>query len=105
MVEAAPARKVQIAEGQQPGSAQATTSADDKRKLREGHADFLQRQQLKKQEVVMKFKRSNDAVLKVFTPNNLHGNGCISCSADHMVRSKCSPLFITVQIISNPTLI
>jgi len=36
----------------------------------------------------MKFKRSNDAVLTVFTPESFQGNGCISCSADHNVRGK-----------------
>jgi len=34
----------------------------------------------------MKFKRSNDAVLTVFTPDSFSGQGCISCSADHNVR-------------------
>ena len=32
------------------------------------------------------FKRSNDAVLTVFSPNSFHGQGCFSCSADHNVR-------------------
>lgn len=34
----------------------------------------------------MKFKRSNDAVLKVYVPESYNGQGCISCSADHNVR-------------------
>jgi len=34
----------------------------------------------------MKFKRSNDAVLTVYTPDSFIGQGCISCSADHNVR-------------------
>lgn len=45
-------------------------TADEKRKIREGHAEFMKEQNIKKQEVVCKFKRSNDAVLKVFTPES-----------------------------------
>lgn len=36
----------------------------------------------------MKFKRSNDAVLTVYTPESFQGQGYIACSADHSVRSK-----------------
>ena len=36
----------------------------------------------------MKFKRSNDAVLCVFTPEDYADKGCISCAADHAVKSK-----------------
>ena len=70
MVEAQ--RKIQTTEG----------AAEEKRR----QAEFLKQATLKKQEVVMKFKRSNDAVLTVFTPANFNGQGCISCSADHTVR-------------------
>ena len=63
-------------------------NADEKRKIREAHAEFMKEQAIKKQEVVMKFKRSNDAVLKVFTPKKFNGEGCISCSADHNIKRK-----------------
>ena len=75
-------RKVQIADGG------AQVSKEEKLKFRESQAEFLKQSTLKKQEVVMKFTRSNDAVLKVYTPISFSGQGCISCSADHNVRSK-----------------
>lgn len=71
MVEQPAQPRVQIAEGAAPNDEQAANKkAEDKRRLRETHQDFLQKQAIKKQEVVMKFKRSNDAVLTVFTPDN-----------------------------------
>lgn len=79
-------RKVQIAEG----SVIAPTK-EEKQKFKESQAEFLKQSQQKKQEFVMKFKRSNDAVLAVCTPSNFAGQACISCSADHNVRSKLQP--------------
>jgi len=49
----------------------------------------------------MKFKRSNDAVLTVYTPDSFIGQGCISCSADHNVRSK----FLVVSNRFSPFLV
>ena len=69
-----------------PSAKQQAAATEDKRKIRE--REFLLESQKKKQEVVMKFKRSNDAVLKVYVPDSYNGQGCISCSADHNVRSK-----------------
>ena len=43
-------------------------TADEKRRLKEIHDKFLQDLKKKQQEVVMKFKRSNDAVLSVYVP-------------------------------------
>ena len=65
-------------------------TAEDKRKLKESHDKFLLEYKKKQQEVVMKFKRSNDAVLTVYVPDSFNGQGCISCSADHNARSKYS---------------
>jgi len=70
----------------------ATTSGVDKKaeqeRLKKMHTEFLSKLKANKQEVVMKFKRSNDAVLCVFTPDSYSGQGCISCAADHAVKSK-----------------
>ena len=63
-------------------------TADEKRRLKEIHDKFLQDLKKKQQEVVMKFKRSNDAVLSVYVPQSFNGQGCIDCAADHNVRSK-----------------
>ena len=63
-------------------------TAEEKRKMKENHDKFLLEFKKKQQEVVMKFKRSNDAVLTVYVPESFNGQGCISCSADHNARSK-----------------
>ncbi len=70
----------------------ATTNAADKKADAQGlkklHAEFLTKQKAYNQEIVMKFKRSNDAVLCVFTPADYSDKGCISCAADHCVKGK-----------------
>ena len=45
----------------------------DKKKFRDNQAEFVKQAAQKKNEVVMKFKRSNDAVLTVFTPSSFNG--------------------------------
>lgn len=56
---------------------------------KESHKQFMREfLKNKKQEAVMFFKRSKDAVLSVYAPNSFQGQGCISCTADHNVRSK-----------------
>ena len=47
----------------------------------------------------MKFKRSNDAVLSVYTPDSFQGHGFITCSADHNVRSKLMPFLVTNEYL------
>ena len=86
MVEAVPAQKNEAAAAQQQIAGMPT--ADEKRRLKEIHDKFLQDLKKKQQEVVMKFKRSNDAVLSVYVPQSFNGQGCIDCAADHNVRSK-----------------
>ena len=67
----------------------ATTTAAEKKANAQGlkklHAEYLARQKAYNQEIVKKFKRSNDAVLYVFTPEDYSDKGCISCAADHGV--------------------
>ena len=80
MVEAAAAGK----EGQPMG----VPTAEENKNLKALHAKFWTEYKKKQQEVVMKFKRSNDAVLCVYVPDSFNGQGCISCSADHNARCK-----------------
>ena len=83
MVEAAAQQRINS--GKESAAGQ-VVSNEDKKKFRDNQAEFLKLSQTKKNEVVMKFKRSNDAVLTVFTPSSYNGYGHFSCSADHNVR-------------------
>ena len=56
--------------------------------MRDAHADWVLKLQKQKQDYVTKFKRSNDAVLTVYTPEEFMGYGYLACSADHGIRGK-----------------